>query len=115
VSRGPTRPLTVRPRHIGQTRLDAQESRPHPGSQRNIHTITHRVLVDAVAWTKSIAYNPATSIKLSIAVSSAMRFSLLLRTSGFRRWSVLVDLSTTVGSWPFSRIQQVVGSHQSVN
>jgi len=48
----------VRPRHIGQTRLDAQESRQRPGSQRNIHTITHRAPVDAVAW-KSIAYNPS--------------------------------------------------------
>jgi len=63
----------VRPRHIGQTRPDTQDSRQHPGSQRNIHTITHRAPVDAVAW-KSIAYNPATSIKLSIAVSSDHAF-----------------------------------------
>jgi hypothetical protein len=51
----------VRPRHIEQTRLDAQESRQHPGSQRNIHALTDRALVAAVAW-KYIAYNqPATS------------------------------------------------------
>ena len=49
----------VRPRHIGETRLDAQDGR-HILST-TFHALTDRALVAAVAW-KYIAYNqPATS------------------------------------------------------
>ena len=50
----------VRPRHIGETRLDAQDGR-HILMPETFHALTDRALVAAVAW-KYIAYNqPATS------------------------------------------------------
>ena len=50
----------VRPRHIGETRLDAQDGR-HPDACTTFHPLTDRALVAAVAW-KYIADNqPATS------------------------------------------------------
>ena len=51
----------VRPRHIGETRLDRPRRPTHPHACTTFHALTDRALVAAVAW-KYIAYNqPATS------------------------------------------------------
>ena len=51
----------VRPRHIGETRLDRPRRPTHPHACTTFHPLTDRALVAAVAW-KYIAYNqPATS------------------------------------------------------
>ena len=51
----------VRPRHIGETRLDRPRRPSHPHGCTTFHALTDRALVAAVAW-KYIADNqPATS------------------------------------------------------